>query len=112
MLWCAIILTSYLLQAAYDAAQLELDKKKESLLACDKTISKLLNEKDKISKQISEHGLEIQKIEHKIQRHHKDKEDAQNFVIHLENKYSWIAAEKQYVLRTNNTIELISLFSF
>lgn len=83
------------LQTEYETVQGELDRKKESLLATDKHISKLMSERDKLSKQSTDTDIELKKIEHKIQRHHQEKENAQRVVRHLEEKYTWINAEKQ-----------------
>ena len=40
----------------------------------------------------------MKRIEGKIVRYHKEKKDAAKFVEHLEQKYTWIATEKQYVI--------------
>lgn len=73
--------------------------KKESLLACDKNISELIEQRDKQSKELTDIDIESKKLEHKILRFHKDKKDAQKFVEHLEEKHAWIQNQKQYACR-------------
>ncbi len=64
-------------------------------MACDKRISELLSRKDNLSKEMTDNDLEIKKIEHKLQRYHKDQKEAAKFVEHLEQRYPWVATEKQ-----------------
>lgn len=66
------------------------------MLACDRTVAKLLAERDELQQQLTDADVEIKKIDHKIERFHKDKKDASKFVEHLEKKYSWITNERQY----------------
>ena len=68
------------------------------MLACDKEIAHIKEEKDRLSKELTDIDIDLKKIDHKIQRYHKDKKDAAKFVEHLEEKYPWIATEKQYVM--------------
>jgi len=64
-------------------------------LACDNTITNVLSERDTASKELTDTDIELKKLEHKIQRYHKEKKDAAKFVEHLEEKYPWIQSEKQ-----------------
>ena len=79
----------------YNALKTKLDQKRENMLATDKTISKLNAERDELSQQHTDSEIESKKLEHKIERFHKDKKDASKFVEHLEKKYTWIKTEKQ-----------------
>jgi len=74
-------------------------------MATDKTISNLLAKRDELSQQLIDCDIEIKKIEHKIERFHKDKKDASKFVEHLEKKYSWIATEKQFFGKPNTDFD-------
>jgi septal ring factor EnvC (AmiA/AmiB activator) len=65
------------------------------LLATDKSISKLTQEREKIQKQLLDNDVELKNIEHKVTRYHKDRKDAAKFVEHLEAKHTWIKSEKQ-----------------
>jgi len=80
----------------YDTVQFELDQKKKDLLACDFSLSQLSTEKERVSREISDISIELKRIEHKLETIHKEKKDAVKLVEHLEQKYPWIANEKQY----------------
>jgi chromosome segregation ATPase len=82
-------------QSEYETAHAELTKRKEKLLACDKSIADLMAERDKLTRELTDNEVERKKLEHKIFRYHKDKKDAAKFVEHLEQKYVWLATEKQ-----------------
>jgi structural maintenance of chromosome 2 len=72
------------------------EEKRNKALATDKTISDLVTQRDRHSKEITDNEIEIKKLDHKIGRFHKDKKDASHVLKQLEEKYNWIASEKQY----------------
>lgn len=85
----------------YEEAQTYLNKKRDSMLATDQTISKLLVERDQISKNIADNDIELKKLEHKILRFHQEKNNSIKFLEHLQEKYSWIENEKQFYIFNN-----------
>lgn len=85
-------------RTAFKAAELQLETKRKTLAACDKSISDLIAKRDTISKEETDIDIQMKKIEGKLLRFHKDKKDAAQYIVNMEHKYNWIATDKQYVV--------------
>jgi structural maintenance of chromosome 2 len=80
----------------HDQRKADLDSRRHRLQEQSSAIQKLVKEREASSAKIAENDLKIKKIEHKIARQTKEREDAEKFVQNLEVKYSWIEAEKAF----------------
>eukprot|EP00658_Telonema_sp_P-2_P042424 TRINITY_DN3045_c0_g1_i2.p1 TRINITY_DN3045_c0_g1~~TRINITY_DN3045_c0_g1_i2.p1 ORF type:complete len:1075 (+),score=458.76 TRINITY_DN3045_c0_g1_i2:119-3343(+) len=80
----------------YDRAQADLDDARELVASCDQTIATANKERKTIAQAAKEAEHERKRVEHKMQRFAKDTEQAKEAVAHLEAKYDWIKAEKQF----------------
>jgi chromosome segregation ATPase len=68
-------------RAAYEAAQERLQKKQESVLSTDEGIAGLLQEKDDRTQASIEREQKLKKLQNKVKRFHKDKEDAKKYCV-------------------------------
>jgi len=78
----------------YEIAKADLDKKRDKMMQTDKTVSHLIVKREALSKEASDVDVDNKKLEHKIQRFHKDQKEASKFVETMENKHQWISIEK------------------
>lgn len=83
-------------QAAYEAAKVKLQSKQDSLLSADNKIGELMREKEEVSQAHINTDVELKKLAHQVKRFHKDKAEALKYVEHMEQKHSFISAEKQF----------------
>lgn len=68
-------------RAAYEAAQERLQKKQESVLSTDERIAGLLQEKDDRTQASIEREQKLKKLQNKVKRFHKDREDAKKYCV-------------------------------
>lgn len=83
-------------RAAYEAAQERLQKKQESVLSTDERIAGLLQEKDDRTQASIEREQKLKKLQNKVKRFHKDKEDAKKYCAQAEKSHDFILKEKQF----------------
>jgi structural maintenance of chromosome 2 len=81
-------------QAQHGEANAALEKKRESLAATDKSIAELQQQRERHSKDLVELDVEAKKLEHKMTRFAKDRDEAQAFIASIESKYSWVPGAK------------------
>jgi structural maintenance of chromosome 2 len=82
--------------AEYDEAQQKLDAMRERIASCDEAIANALKEKNALVREAADLSVERKKVEHKIQRFEKDKDQAQQKVEKLLQEHEWIATEKKF----------------
>jgi chromosome segregation ATPase len=76
-------------RAAYEAAQERLQKKQDSVLSTDEKIAGLLQEKDDLTQASIEREQKLKKLQSKVKRYHKDKEDAKKYCVRLFALFPW-----------------------
>jgi structural maintenance of chromosome 2 len=86
---------------AYDAANQELNDEKKKVQTADKQISTLKQQHAQLTKQASDIGLEMKKLQHKISRMLTDKKESSIRVVALLKKHEWIVSEKQFFGKAN-----------
>ncbi|KAM4604221.1 structural maintenance of chromosomes protein 2 [Polymixia lowei] len=94
-------------------AQEELAKQKEVIMAQDKEIKGKSTEANKIREQTNEAQLKIKELEHNINKHRKDSQDAAAKVSRMLGEHDWIQLERHlfgqpntaYDFETNNPRE-------
>ncbi|KAG0153939.1 hypothetical protein PDIDSM_1318 [Penicillium digitatum] len=89
------------LKDAHDIAQAQLDDERAKLTGFDEELRELEQAMKKKSSQITEDGLEAQKIGHQLEKLQKDQYTASQAVAHMEQEHEWIADEKENFGRAN-----------
>ncbi|KAM9818448.1 structural maintenance of chromosomes protein 2 isoform 1-T1 [Syngnathus typhle] len=77
-------------------AQEELSKKKDAIMAQFKEIKEKTTEADKLREQNNEAQLNVKELEHNINKHLKDSQDAAAAVARMLEEHNWIQSERQY----------------
>jgi structural maintenance of chromosome 2 len=89
------------LQDAHDIAQAQLDDERAKLTGFDEELRELEQAMKIKSSQITEDGLEAQKLGHQLEKLQKDQYTASQAVAHMEQEHEWIADEKENFGRAN-----------
>ncbi|KAJ6088774.1 hypothetical protein N7486_010035 [Penicillium sp. IBT 16267x] len=89
------------LKDAHDIAQAHLEDERAKLTGFDEELAELDATIKSKSSQITEEGLEMQKLGHQLDKLQKDQHGASQAVAHMEQEYEWIADEKEQFGRAN-----------
>lgn len=89
------------LKDAHDIAQAQLDDERAKLTGFDDELRELEKTMQAKSSQITEEGLEMQKLGHQLEKLQKDQHTAAQAVGHMEQEHEWIADEKEHFGRPN-----------
>ena len=89
------------LKDAHDIAQAQLDDERAKLTGFDEEMRELEETIKSKSSQITEEGLEMQKLGHQLEKLQKDQHTASQAVAHMEQEHEWIADEKEQFGRPN-----------
>ncbi|KAJ6077417.1 uncharacterized protein N7446_000353 [Penicillium canescens] len=89
------------LKDAHDVAQAQLDDERAKLTGFDEELRELEEAMQSKSSQITEEGLEAQKLGHQLEKLQKDQYTASQAVAHMEQEHEWIADEKEQFGRAN-----------
>ncbi|RAH84167.1 RecF/RecN/SMC protein [Aspergillus japonicus CBS 114.51] len=86
---------------AHDIAQAQLEDERAKLTGFDNELRELEVAMKSKGSQITEGGLEMQKLGHQLEKLQKDQQVAAQTVAHMENEHEWIADEKDSFGRSN-----------
>ncbi|KAJ5640936.1 RecF/RecN/SMC [Penicillium herquei] len=89
------------LKDAHDIAQAQLEDERAKLTGFDDEMRELERTIKSKSSQITEEGLEMQKLGHQLEKLQKDQHTASQAVAHMEQEHEWIADEKEQFGRPN-----------
>ncbi|KAJ5408144.1 hypothetical protein N7509_002027 [Penicillium cosmopolitanum] len=89
------------LKDAHDVAQAHLEDERAKLTGFDDELRELEKTMQTKSSQITEEGLEMQKLGHQLEKLQKDQNTAAQAVGHMEQEHEWIADEKEQFGRPN-----------
>ncbi|KAJ5087614.1 RecF/RecN/SMC [Penicillium angulare] len=89
------------LKDAHDIAQAQLDDERAKLTGFDEEMRELEETSKTKSSQITEEGLEMQKLGHQLEKLQKDQHTASQAVAYMEQEHEWIADEKEQFGRPN-----------
>ena len=82
-------------QDHYDDAKEALQVERDKLVSLDRELQSLEAHKKAKDDEIHQSNLQVQQLEHDIQRFQKDRQTASAAVKHLEKTYPWIQDQKQ-----------------
>ena len=88
-------------QEAHDHVQAQLEDEQAKLTRFDDELRDLEEAKHSKSSQITEEGLELQKLGHQLDKLHKDQQNATQLVANMEKEHEWIHEEKESFGRPN-----------
>ncbi|XP_054635145.1 structural maintenance of chromosomes protein 2 [Dunckerocampus dactyliophorus] len=86
-------------------AQEELTKQKEVIMAQSKEMKGKSMEANKIREQNNEVQLKIKELEHNINKHHKDSQNASDEVTRMLEEHDWIQSERQFFGQPNSSYD-------
>lgn len=86
---------------AHDIAQAHLDDERAKLTGFDEELRELEQTMQAKNSQITEEGLELQKLGHQLEKLQKDQQAAAQTVAHMEEEHEWIEDEKDNFGRPN-----------
>ncbi|KAL4880429.1 RecF/RecN/SMC [Aspergillus karnatakaensis] len=86
---------------AHDIAQANLEDERAKLTGFDDELRDLDRTMQSKNSQITEEGLEMQKLGHQLEKLQKEQNAAEQAVAHLEGEHEWIADEKDNFGRPN-----------
>ncbi|XP_037106989.1 structural maintenance of chromosomes protein 2 [Syngnathus acus] len=86
-------------------AQEELSKKKDAIMAQFKEIKGKTTEADKLREQNNEAQLKVKELEHNINKHLKESQDAAAAVARMLEEHDWIQSERQHFGRPNSSFD-------
>ncbi|RDW90794.1 condensin subunit SMC2 [Aspergillus mulundensis] len=86
---------------AHDIAQAHLDDERAKLTGFDDELRDLDRTMQSKNSQITEEGLDMQKLGHQLEKLQKEQSAAEQAVAHLEEEHEWIADEKDNFGRPN-----------
>jgi structural maintenance of chromosome 2 len=89
------------IQEAHDIAQSQLEEEQAKLTSFDNELRDVEDTIRMKSSQITEEGLEMQKLGHQLEKLHKDQQAAAQTVSNMEKEHEWISEEKENFGRTN-----------
>ncbi|KAJ5305363.1 uncharacterized protein N7443_005023 [Penicillium atrosanguineum] len=89
------------LKDAHDIVQAQLEDERAKLTGFDEELRELEETMKSKSSQITEEGLEMQKLGHQLEKLQKDQHTAAQAVSHMEQEHEWIADEKEHFGRAN-----------
>ncbi|KAL4777849.1 RecF/RecN/SMC [Aspergillus nidulans var. acristatus] len=90
---------------AHDIAQAHLDDERAKLTGFDDELRDLEQTMQSKNSQITEEGLEMQKLGHQLEKLQKEQNAAEQAVAHLEAEHEWIADEKDNFGRPNTVYD-------
>ncbi|KAK2614300.1 hypothetical protein N8I77_001141 [Diaporthe amygdali] len=82
------------LKETLEKAQADLDGERAKLSIFDDELRALEDAMRSKNSRITEEGLEMQKLGHQVEKFHKEQQNAQQAVAHMEKEHEWIADEK------------------
>ncbi|GAB1191269.1 hypothetical protein APSETT444_000441 [Aspergillus pseudonomiae] len=86
---------------AHDIAQAHLDDERAKLTGFDEELRELEQTMQAKNSQITEEGLDLQKLGHQLDKLQKDQQAAAQTVAHMEEEHEWIEDEKDNFGRPN-----------
>ncbi|PIG69194.1 structural maintenance of chromosomes protein 2 [Aspergillus arachidicola] len=86
---------------AHDIAQAHLDDERAKLTGFDEELRELEQTMQAKNSQITEEGLDLQKLGHQLEKLQKDQQAAAQTVAHMEEEHEWIEDEKDNFGRPN-----------
>ncbi|XP_061591552.1 structural maintenance of chromosomes protein 2 [Cololabis saira] len=86
-------------------AQEELTKQKEIIMTQDKELKGKNTEANQIREQNNEVQLKIKELEHNINKHHKDSQEAADKVTRMLDEHDWIQSERQFFGQPNTSYD-------
>ncbi|XP_056891582.1 structural maintenance of chromosomes protein 2 [Takifugu flavidus] len=86
-------------------AQEELTKQKEVIMAQDKELKGKSSEANHLREQNNEVQLKIKELEHNINKHRKDTQDAADKVSRMLEEHDWIHSERQFFGQPNTSYD-------
>lgn len=89
------------MQDAHDVAQAQLDDERAKLTGFDDELRELEETMQSKNSQVTEEGLEMQKLGHQLEKLQKDQHTAAQAVASMEREHEWIADEKEHFGRAN-----------
>ncbi|KAF7712398.1 Structural maintenance of chromosomes protein [Penicillium ucsense] len=89
------------LKDTHDIAQAQLEDERAKLTGFDEELRELEEAIQSKSSQITEEGLEMQKLGHQLEKVQRDQQTAAQAVSHMEQEHDWIADEKEQFGRPN-----------
>lgn len=92
-------------QESHDIAQAQLDDERAKLTGFDDELRELEETTQAKNSQITEEGLEMQKLGHQLEKLQKDQQAASHAVGHMEGEHEWIADEKDNFGRPNTVYD-------
>ncbi|KAL4964143.1 condensin subunit SMC2 [Aspergillus stella-maris] len=90
---------------AHDIAQAHLEDERAKLTGFDDELRDLEKTMQSKNSQITEEGLEMQKLGHQLEKLQKEQNAAEQAVAHLEEEHEWIADEKDNFGRPNTAYD-------
>ncbi|KJE88760.1 hypothetical protein CAOG_00350 [Capsaspora owczarzaki ATCC 30864] len=81
---------------AYDAAKLDLQRKKEKISATDSEIAALTREAEACRKACTDADIDLKKVQHNVTQMQQTLKEATKLVERLLTKHEWIATEKAF----------------
>ncbi|BCS18091.1 condensin subunit SMC2 [Aspergillus puulaauensis] len=90
---------------AHDVAQAQLEDERAKLTGFDDELRDLDQTMQSKNSQITEEGLEMQKLGHQLEKLQKEQNVAEQAVAHLEGEHEWIADEKDNFGRPNTVYD-------
>jgi len=84
------------LENEYNNLKSSLETKKSAQMMTDSNIAQLIAQRDSNLKNISDHQVNIKKLEHQIASYHASKDQAKKHVNHLRKQHAWIEHEQQF----------------
>ncbi|XP_072964208.1 structural maintenance of chromosomes protein 2-1-like isoform X1 [Typha angustifolia] len=92
----------------YDQAESELNLSRSQLKECDSQLSSMAKEQQSLQHKLSDANVEKKKMENEVKRMEIEQKDCASKVDKLLEKYSWIAAEKQFFGRSGTDYDFTS----
>ena len=86
------------LKGDYDMLSAELEEEKKQLVAFDKDLKRLEDEKKKKTQKLEDAKLDIKRIGHELERIQKDASAAQQTLLSIAEAHDWIEEQKEYDL--------------
>lgn len=94
---CVLII----IQQELNKAQENLEQERQLISAVNEELKELERLHKQKSSEVTDHNLEIQKLEHEMDRQNREHQHSRDMVASLEEEHEWIADQKQYVLQVS-----------
>lgn len=94
---CVLII----IQQELNKAQEDLEQERQLISAVNEELKELERLHKQKSSEVTDHNLEIQKLEHEMDRQNREHQHSRDMIASLEEEHEWIADQKQYVLQVS-----------